>query len=331
MHYWGVWHGGDGFEAFENNVGRFMSEYGMQSFPGLAAIDSFTNKEDRKLDSDVINAHQKASLGTGNLMKYIEDHYRVNENFESVAVLSQVMQAQAIKSAVESHRRNMPYCMGTLYWQFNDCWPVISWSSIDYSGQWKALHYQAKKFFNPVLVSILHHNEFIEFHVINDQHKEFQSILNIALYRLDGSVVFDKSLEIQIGSFSSNIFYKIEYDKLVDSNNPSQLYMQAKLTINGVVVNKNDLVFVKPKELALQLPRFHHSINKIDKKYFITITANSFLCQLHFQSRNVPGLFSNNYFDMLPNEKVVVEFTPFDKDINNQPDFNINTLYELMN
>ena len=127
-----MWHGGDGFEAFENNVGRFMSEYGMQSFPCLATIDSFTNMEDLKLDSDVINAHQKASLGTGNLMKYIENHYRVNENFELVVVLSQVMQAQAIKSAVESHRRNMPYCMGTLYWQFNDCWPVISWSSIDY-------------------------------------------------------------------------------------------------------------------------------------------------------------------------------------------------------
>jgi len=331
MHYWGVWHGGDGFEAFENNVGRFMSEYGMQSFPGLATIDSFTNKEHRTLDSDVINAHQKASLGTGNLMKYIEDYYRVNENFESVAVLSQVMQAQAIKSAAESHRRNMPYCMGTLYWQFNDCWPVISWSSIDYGGQWKALHYQAKKFFNPVLVSILHHNEFIEFHVVNDQHKEFQSKLNIALFRLDGFLVFNKSLEIQIDSFSSNIFYKIEYDKLVDRNNPSQLYLQAKLIISGGLVNENDFLFVKPKELGLQIPRFHHSINKIDGKYFITIKANSFLCQLHVQSRNVLGLFSENYFNMLPNEKVVVEFMPYDNNIDNQPDFGINTLYELMN
>ncbi len=330
-HYWGVWHGGDGFGEFENNVGRFMSEYGMQSFPSLATIESFTNEEDRRLDSDVMNAHQKASLGAGNLMKYIEKHYRSNDKFESLALLSQVMQAQAIKSAVESHRRNMPYCMGTLYWQFNDCWPAISWSSIDYLGQWKALHYQAKRFFNPVLVSIMERKEFIEFHIVNDQHKDFHSVLNIELYRLDGFVIFDKSLEIEIKTFSSNIFYKIERDKLINGNNPSRLYLQAKLTIDGDLVSKNNLLFVMPKELDLQLPSFHHTINKVGRKYYITIVANSFLCQLHLQSLNVFGLFSDNYFDLLPNEKVIVEFTLSDKGIDEQPDFEIDTLYELMN
>ena len=330
-HYWGVWHGGDGFGEFENNVGRFMSEYGMQSFPDLATIESFTNEKDRRLDSDVMNAHQKASLGTKNLMKYIEEYYNTNDNFESLILLSQVMQAQAIKSAVESHRRNMPYCMGTLYWQFNDCWPVISWSSIDYLGKWKALHYQAKKFFNPVLVSIIEYKEFIEFHIVNDQHKDFHSVLYIELYRLDGSVIFDKSIEIKVKTFSSNIFYKIERDKLINGNNPSQLYLQAKLTIDGNVVSKNNLIFVPPKELGLQLPRFHHTINKDGRKYNITIVADSFLCQLHLQSRNVFGLFSDNYFDVIPNEEVVVEFIPSDKGIDGQPDFEIGTLYELMN
>ncbi|MFL2983662.1 MAG: glycoside hydrolase family 2 protein [Candidatus Neomarinimicrobiota bacterium] len=331
MHYWGVWHGGDGFDAFDDNVGRFMSEYGMQSFPDLATIEGFTNAGDRTLDSDVMNAHQKASLGTGNLMKYIEEQYRLNDSFESVAVLSQVMQAQAIKSAVESHRRNMPYCMGTLYWQFNDCWPVISWSSIDYFGQWKALHYQAKKFFNPILVSIMDCKGFIEFHIVNDQHENYDSTLLIELYKLDGSVVFNKSLDIEIDSFSSNIFYRIERDRLINGHSPSQLYLKAELCVNRCLVSENGLFFVRPKELELEVPDFHHTIEKNNGKFYIAIIANSFLCQLHFRLRNVRGSFSDNFFNMLPKEKVIIEFAPLDDSSVHQPEFEIETLYGLMN
>ena len=161
-HYWGVWHGGDGFEAFEENVGRFMSEYGMQSFPDIKTIKTFAHEDDLSVDSDVMKAHQKASLGTGNLIQYIEDHYTLNGEFGSTVILSQIMQAQVIRFAVESHRRNMPFCMGTLYWQFNDCWPVISWSSVDYEGNWKALHYTAKRFFDSTLISLTEKDGIVE-------------------------------------------------------------------------------------------------------------------------------------------------------------------------
>ena len=140
-HYWGVWHGGEGFDAFEKNIGRFMSEYGMQSFPEMGTIMKFAEEKDLDINSKVMKARQKASLGTGNLVKYIEDYFSTQIHFRSIVVLSQIMQAFAIKTAVEIHRRSMPFCMGTLYWQFNDCWPAISWSSIDYFGNWKPLYH----------------------------------------------------------------------------------------------------------------------------------------------------------------------------------------------
>ena len=168
-HFWGVWHGGDGFEAFEENIGRFLSEYGMQSFPEMGTIMKFAEEKDLDINSKVMKERQKASLGTGNLIKYIEYYFSPQTDFRSIVVLSQIMQAFAIKSAVEIHRRSKPFCMGTLYWQFNDCWPAISWSSVDYFGNWKALHYHAKRFFNEIIIVIHEKEERIHISAINDK------------------------------------------------------------------------------------------------------------------------------------------------------------------
>ena len=145
----------------------------------MKTIKSFTDAHDLSVDSDVMKAHQKASLGTGNLIKYIDDYYTMKGDFESTVVLSQIMQAQAIRSAVESHRRNMPFCMGTLYWQFNDCWPVISWSSVDYEGNWKALHYTAKRFFDSTLISLTEKDGMVDVYVINDIMTRCLSLIHI--------------------------------------------------------------------------------------------------------------------------------------------------------
>mgnify|MGYP003342027535 FL=1 len=135
VHYWGVWHGGDELSSFSDNVGRFMSEYGMQSFPSPATVDYFCPSKEQDINSDIIKSHQKASLGNGNIMKYILMYYNEPKDFSSFVMLSQIMAGEAIKVAVESHRMAMPYCMGSLYWQLNDCWPGASWSSLDYFGK----------------------------------------------------------------------------------------------------------------------------------------------------------------------------------------------------
>ena len=329
-HYWGVWHGGDDFHAFEDNVGRFMTEYGMQSFPSMSMVESFTHEKDRILDSDVMNAHQKASLGTGNLMKYIEDYYRVNDDFESIVGLSQIMQAEAIRFAVEAHRRNMPYCMGTLYWQFNDCWPVISWSSIDYGGNWKALHYAAKKFFSPILVSIRDLDDKIEIHVMNDQHNEIESEIRLGLFNLNGDILFKDSFEINVEPFSSVIYHTFDKDDLLGGNDPSTIIFRAELFVGGKVLSKAHQFFKRPKHLSIPSPDFDYEIERISGKHVITVRSNSFLCQLHLISTKVRGVFSDNYLDMLPGEVKMIDFEPSENKELKKSDLRFRTLYEMM-
>ena len=330
-HYWGVWHGGDDFNAFEDNIGRFMTEYGMQSFPSMSMIESFTHEKDRSLDSDVMNAHQKASLGTGNLMKYIEDYYRMNDDFESIVGLSQIMQAEAIRFAVEAHRRNMPYCMGTLYWQFNDCWPVISWSSIDYGGNWKALHYAARKFFSPILVSINDLNDKIEIHVINDQHHEVESGIRLGLFNLNGDILFKDSSEINVEPFSSNIYRAFDKNDFLGGIDLSATVFRAELFVGGKVLSRAHQFFRRPKYLSIPSPEFDYKIERVRGKYVITIKSKSFLCQVHLISIKVRGVFSDNYFEMLPSEVQMIDFEPSENKELKKSELIIRTLHELMN
>ena len=330
-HYWGVWHGGDEFDAFEDNVGRFMTEYGMQSFPATSTIESFADKKDRVLDSAIMNAHQKASLGTGNLMKYIEDQYRVTNDFDSVTGLSQIMQAESIRFAVEAHRRHMPYCMGTLYWQFNDCWPVISWSSIDYKGNWKALHYSARNFFKPVIVSLRDLEDVVNVHVVNDRHYGLDAVVKIGLFGFNGDLLFEDSFSMEVKQFSSCIARSIDKTVLLDGRDLSTLVLRAELTSNRESLSKSHQFFKKPKELKIPPPEFEHEVKYLNGKYEITIRSSSFLYQLHFISSQVRGVFSDNYFNMLPNEVIVIEFEPYEDEQLEELDLKIRTLYEMMN
>ena len=330
-HYWGVWHGGDEFDAFEDNVGRFMTEYGMQSFPATSTIESFADKKEWVLDSAIMNAHQKASLGTGNLMKYIEDQYRVTNDFDSVTGLSQIMQAESIRFAVEAHRRHMPYCMGTLYWQFNDCWPVISWSSIDYKGNWKALHYSARNFFKPVIVSLRDLEDVVNVHVVNDRHYGLDAVVKIGLFGFNGDLLFEDSFSMEVKQFSSCIARSIDKTVLLDGRDLSTLVLRAELTSNRESLSKSHQFFKKPKELKIPPPEFEHEVKYLNGKYEITIRSSSFLYQLHFISSQVRGVFSDNYFNMLPNEVIVIEFEPYEDEQLEELDLKIRTLYEMMN
>ena len=331
-HYWGVWHGGDEFEAFEHNVGRFMSEYGMQSFPDLKTIKTFANEDDMNLQSDVMEVRQKASLGTGNLLKYIEQYYSMPNDFESIVQLSQIMQAEAIQTAVEAHRRNMPFCMGTLYWQFNDCWPAISWSSIDHQGNWKALHYTAKRFFSPVFLSIHESDNLIDICLINDQDHSINADLIIKLFSFDGSVLNEYSKNIEIPAISSSSAFKLNRDTLIGSHDQSAVVLQCELKKDGTLITRNNFFFVKPKDLKLDEPVFEHQYKMVEGRHFIIIHSYSFTYKLHIHCLNSNGVFSDNYFEMLPNETVEIEFEP--TEYFNTDDhtflFELKSIYDLM-
>ena len=330
-HYWGVWHGGDDFSAFEENIGRFLSEYGMQSFPELKTIMTFAIEKDLDTESEVMKARQKASLGTGNLIQYIENYFSKPKDFNSTVLLSQVMQAFAIKTAVEIHRRSMPFCMGTLYWQYNDCWPAISWSSLDYYGNWKALHYHAKRFFNPIIITIHEVDGFVNINVVNDQFKKVEAMISLQLFSLDSTIVKEESIQLKIQQASSHCVKKIDKNKFLKGYNPSDVFLHTEIVSSGNRVCQNNYFFVRPKELNLPENNFYSEVFKDDATVSIHIKATSFIYQLHILCNNASGTFSDNYFDILAGEEVTLYFTPEKESVDFAFDFSINTLQSLIN
>ena len=329
-HYWGVWHGGDGFDAFEENIGRFLSEYGMQSFPEMGTIMKFAEEKDLDINSKVMMYRQKASLGTGNLLKYIEDYFSQQKDFRSIVVLSQIMQALAIKTAVENHRKSMPFCMGTLYWQFNDCWPAISWSSVDYFGNWKALHYYAKRFFNEIIIVINEERDHVHINVINDQHKTVESLIKFQLLTFDGSIIHEKTFNYTITETSSDVACSFEKKRYLEDQALSNLFIHAEITKGENVVCKNKYFFVLPKDLNIPDPKFTYETKKFGKIVTIQIQAITFIYQLFITCNNADGIFSDNYFDLLSGETVTINFTPADKSIDSKYDFTLNTVKDII-
>ena len=330
-HYWGVWHGGDGFDAFEENIGRFLSEYGMQSFPEMGTIMKFAEEKDLDINSKVMKERQKASLGTGNLVKYIEDYFPPQKDFQAIVVLSQVMQAFAIKKAVETHRRSMPFCMGTLYWQFNDCWPAISWSSVDYFGNWKALHYHAKRFFNEIIIVVHEEGEHIHISVVNDQHKTLQSRVKFQLSAFNGSIIHEKKIDYTIAEFSSSVVYNIKKKKYLKDQTLSNLFIHAEINEGRKVVCKNKYFFVPPKDLNLPDSNFNYVTKDFGERISIQIQASTFIYQLYITCNNADGVFSDNYFDLGLGETVTIYFTPLDNSIDSKYDFSLNTAMDIGN
>jgi beta-mannosidase len=332
MHYWGVWHGGDGFEAFNENVGRFMSEYGMQSFPDLRTVEMFADRDQWDLESDVIKAHQKASLGNKNLMKYLNMYYQPAKDFKSLVTLSQIMQAEAIQIAVESHRRKMPYCMGSLYWQLNDCWPAISWSSLDYLGNWKALHYAARRFFEPILISTEEIDNQVKVYIINDRDEHLTAELGINLYTFDGTICSQIKQVVDVPPASSVIGVDVQRDSLISTHDVSELGLVCTLEKDQKQIARNHYFFAKPKDLRLGRARFDFTVEFDSGKYILSIHAKTFLYKLHLTCPSYRGIFSDNYFEMLPDETVKIEFDPTENidSRSNPPKFSIKSLVELL-
>ena len=330
-HFWGVWHGGDGFEAFEENIGRFLSEYGMQSFPEMGTIMKFAEEKDLDINSKVMKERQKASLGTGNLIKYIEDYFSPQTDFRSIVVLSQIMQAFAIKAAVEFHRKSMPFCMGTLYWQFNDCWPAISWSSVDYFGNWKALHYHAKRFFNEIIIVIHEKEERIHISVINDKHKKVDSRIQLKLSTFEGFMLHEKTFDYTITEASSEEVYSFEKKRYLKDRALSDLFIHAEICKDKKVVCNNKYYFVYPKDLNLPAFNFNYEVKKVGEMISIRIHALSFVYQLYVTCNNADGVFSDNFFDLLAGETITIYFTPSEKSIDLKYDFSLNTAMDISN
>ncbi|WP_431608903.1 beta-mannosidase [Chryseobacterium sp. 'Rf worker isolate 10'] len=305
-HYWGVWWGEQPFEIYNEKVGRFMSEYGFQGTPTLETTKSmFSGTPDLSLQNPTIKAHEKHARGWDIINEYLKRDYKIPTDFVQYNYVSQLLQARGMQIAIEAHRRAKPYNMGTLYWQLNDCWPVVSWSSIDYLGNWKAFHYQAKRSFEPMLVSVAETEKNYDVYLISDLLKELKTDIKFELIDFKGKILWKANQSDDI---------RADVSKKIRSISKSEL---AQFDLSGAVLKisaEKDTTFEKlfffnkPKDLKLSKPEI--TIRKISPTE-IEISTDVLAKDIYLIGDTH---FSDNFFDLLPGtSKRVILSKPLEK------------------
>lgn len=307
-HYWGVWHGMEWFEAFNTHIPRFMSEYGFQSFPSMESIRTFATKDDYDIFSNVMQAHQKSpAKGNTAIKTYMLHYYREPKDFPSFVYLSQVLQAEGMKVAIEAHRRAMPYCMGTLYWQLNDCWPGASWSGRDYDGRWKALQYYVKEAFKPRLVSSVIENGQLSTWLVTDAYEGKADLLMKAM-DVNGKLIWQKELkDISIKANTSEKLHTIDTAAVLQGNNPARVIFYAQLRIDNKDMERNIFYFAPAKDMNLDVPNLDIVTSKVAKDkgiVYIRLKTDRLARNVYLSLDNATAAdhFEENYFDLLPGE-----------------------------
>ena len=306
-HDWWIWHDGYPFEHLEENVPRFMSEFGFQSFPSYEVIRYINQKDSIDIDSEGFKNHQKHSRGFQIIDDYMQRDFPVPEVYtehsrsaEDYVYMSQLLQAHGITKGIEAHRRAKPYNMGTLYWQLNDCWPAVSWSSIDYFGNWKALHYKAKKSFENVLVSSKVENEILKVWVVNDKLEAVTGKLSLQLMNFSGKVIWSNEEEIKVEPLLSEVKFQLDLKTLNFNKNETVLVS----TFND---ESSFFYFVKPKELKLLQAEIQKTVTKTNDGFSIELSSSTLQKDV-FLFSDTEGHFSDNFFDLLPNQSKIIQF-----------------------
>lgn len=311
-HYWGVWWGEQPFEIYNDKVGRFMSEYGFQGMPSLEAVKSmFSGTPDLKLQNPVVKAHEKHSRGWEIINGYMKRDYKISEDFVKYNYISQLLQARGMKIAIEAHRRAKPYNMGTLYWQLNDCWPVVSWSSIDYLGNWKALHYQMKRSFEQQVILTEEKDGILNFYAVNDGWDRFDDVnIEIRAVNFDGKILADINSAPDGKVLESIIkFDPVEIENLIPEIDKNKTFLQLTLKDgNGKTIAQNIHFFSKPNEMKLTKPNLQ--VKQISPTE-IEISTDVLAKDVYLMGDTH---FSDNFFDLLPNtSKKITLPKPLDK------------------
>jgi beta-mannosidase len=305
MHYWAVWHQQAPAEDYTHQFPRFMSEFGFQSFPEMRTIRAFAEPEDFDIHSLVMQAHQKNKGGNERILTYMLREYRQPKDFASFVYLSQVQQAEIIKIGAEHLRRQRPRTMGSLYWQLNDCWPVASWSSIDYYGRWKALHYYARRFYDDLLISPFLHDGKVDVYVVSDKLQPLAGSIRTRLLDFSGNPRLDQSKEIQIPAQSSSIDLTFATADLAEKADPHRSFLVFDLEVAGKRVSRNLVFFEVMHNLELPAsPKIDATLNQAGEGYTITLASAKLARNTALTFGDLDVQISDNYFDLLPGEPV---------------------------
>ena len=314
-HLWDVWHGRVPFSTYETHDSRFVTEYGFQSFPEMRTVEAFTEPADRaSIFTPVMLAHQKNNEGNSIIHDYLLRDYPEPKDFASFLYVSQVLQAEGIKTGAEHFRRSRPETMGSIFWQLNDCWPVASWSSIDYYGRWKALQYYARRFYAPILVSPHIENGSVKVYVVSDKTEATQAQLRVRLMDFDGKVLLEDKHGVSITPLSSNIYLDWPLAKLTQAgaSDTSRVFVVAELrnAENGEIATRN-LIYIAPtKEVHLKPAALKVDVKTAPSKatasgtntYELTVSSPVLARDVYLLFGSIDARLSDNYFDILPGE-----------------------------
>ena len=311
QHYWGVWHGKDPMSNFATKIGRFNAEYGFQSFPEYSTIEQFSAKNDWNLYSDVMKHHQKSYVGNGMIEKQSDLLFGRAKDFEQFVYFSQLTQAYAVSTAVSGHRLDAPRCMGTLFWQLNDCWPAPTWSSIDYYGNWKALHYAIKDDYQQTAVlKKVNEKGQISLWLKSDLKDTTSTSVKIETFTFDGKLVNSKNLNVKL-AYQAN----------------KEIYNQITTKVNDVLVrvslsNNYSRDFLISRKKSFPTNPVFLTLEKVDlinKTAEIKIVNKTFLADFWLYSNKLGVKFERNFLNLLPGThsvKIHFETEPLISDFN---------------
>jgi beta-mannosidase len=313
-HCWDVWHGMKPFGFYRQHATRFVSEFGFQSLPPLATVRTYADEADWNMTSYMMEHHQRNAAGNGKIITYLTDHFRLPKDFEMLVYLSQLLQAECVRTGVEHWRRNKQRVGGALYWQLNDCWPVASWSSLDYFGRWKALHYAARRFYAPVLLSAEEDGSRVVLYVTSDLTDEWQGTVRWSLETLAGEALQSGEEAVMLPALGSAQVCALEFsDHLmagpsitVSANIRRDLVLVYALWQGAERLSIGVLPFVPSKHLELEAPKLRTLVRKTAAGFEVQITAERLARFVWLELDGADVIFSDNYFDLPANRTVTV-------------------------
>ena len=314
VHYWSVWHSSKPFTEYRKFLFKFVSEFGFQSFPCLKTVESFTLPEDRNVFSYIMEKHQRNNAANGKILGYLAQTFLYPSDFDTLLYASQLLQEKAIRYGVEHWRRNRGTCMGAIYWQLNDCWPVASWSSIDYFGRWKALHYGAKRFFAPVLLSCCEEGELtyntnvnsqdhehipcsIRLNVSNETLHAVKGAVKWSLRSPDAGIVCSGEDEVEVPALSAVWLEKHDFPEADIHRN----YVAYEFAAGGTVISSGTVLFCAPKHFGFEDPQLEVQVNGDT----VTVSAKKYAQSIELVCTDGDVILEDNFFDLNADSRAV--------------------------
>ncbi|MEM7161579.1 MAG: hypothetical protein AAF487_03980 [Bacteroidota bacterium] len=308
MHYWGVWHGEQPFENVKSRIPRFMAEYGFQSFPSKQTLAEYISSANLDLSSETMSNRQKSYKGNGLIVKHLEEYFPKTTDFNDFIYKSQLTQAKYMDMAINTHRVSNKRCSGTLFWQLNDCWPGPSWSTIDYSGKWKAAQYRVKDRYAPVILVPKQTRNKIDLLVDSDERSPRDIKVIIKLKDFSGTVLFQDSVESTVIPDQDNYLKSLFINQLIPAQRKGTTYLQVQIWSDDRILDEELIFFNKEKYLALEPFEYTHAITSGDT-ILVELRSSTLIknAELIFPMN---GNFTNNFMDIEADSTYTIGFVP---------------------